>query len=125
MVLEVSNARQVQAEGGAYKGIYSRPLCPFFIRIMMSRSKANCGHCVINLGVPRSRESAGPSSARYSDRREGRNSNTHDDVVVDGRLVILAVLVNLGELPPPLELYSSESEDESVCEESASELEDE
>jgi len=58
-------------------------------------------------------------------QREGRNSNTHDDVDVDGWLVFLAVLVKLGELPPPLELYSSDSEDESVCEESASELEDE
>ena len=91
----------------------------------MSRSKANCGHCVINLGEPRSRESTGPSSTRCLDRREGRNGNTHDDVDVDGRLAFLAVLVNLGEPPPPPELYSSDSEDESVCEECASELEDE
>ena len=54
----------------AYKGIYSRPLCPFFIRIMMSRAKANCGHCVIDLGVPRSRESTDPSSARCSDKEK-------------------------------------------------------
>jgi hypothetical protein len=91
----------------------------------MSRSKANCGHCVIDLGVPRSREGTGPSSARCSDGREGRNSSTHDDVDGDGRLVFLAVLVKTGELPPPPGLYSSDSEDESVGEESASELEDE
>lgn len=90
----------------------------------MSRSKADCGHCVIDLGVPRSREGTGPSSARCSDGREGRNSSTHDDVDGDGRLAFLAVL-KTGELPPPPGLYSSDSEDESVCEESASESEDE
>jgi hypothetical protein len=53
---------------------------------------------------------------------ESRKSGTHDEVDVDGRLVFLTTLSYTGELPLPLELYSSES-DESVCESSVSELE--
>jgi len=37
---------------GSYQGFSSRPLYPLFIRVVMSGSKANCSHCVINLRVP-------------------------------------------------------------------------
>jgi hypothetical protein len=88
----------------------------------MSCSKANCGHRVIDLRVPRDRECTSPSSTLRSDRSESRKGNTHDELDVDGMLVFLTALVYTGELPLPLELYSSES-DESVCVSSASEFE--
>jgi len=86
----------------------------------MSRSKANRGHRVIDLRVPR--DNTSPSSTLRSDRRESRKGGTHDEVDVDGRLVFLTALAYTGELPLPLELYSSES-DESVCDSSVSEFE--
>ena len=49
--------------------------------------------------------------------------STHDEDDVDGWLVLLTALADTRELPLGLLLYSSDSEDESVCESSASELE--
>jgi hypothetical protein len=49
--------------------------------------------------------------------------STHDEVDVDGWLVLLTTLADTRELPPGLLLYSSDSDNESVCEPSASELE--
>ena len=88
----------------------------------MSRSKADCSHSVIDLRVPGDGECTSPSSTLRSDRRESRKGGTHDEVDGDGRLVFLTALAYAGELPLPLELYSSES-DESVCESSVSEFE--
>jgi hypothetical protein len=48
---------------GTYEGISSRPLCPFFIGIMMSGSKANRSHRIIDLSVPE-RVSRGRNSTR-------------------------------------------------------------
>jgi hypothetical protein len=49
--------------------------------------------------------------------------STHDEVDVDGWLVLLTALADTRELPLGLLLYSSDSDNESVCESSASELE--
>jgi hypothetical protein len=88
----------------------------------MSRSKADCGHRIVNVRIPRDGKCTSASSTLGSDRRKSREGDTHDKVDVDGRLVFLTALEYIGELPLPLELYSSES-DVSVCESSVSEFE--
>ena len=67
-----------------------------------------------------------PANRLFIFRRRGERyikGSTHDEVDVDGGLVLLAALADTRELPLGLLLYSSDSDNESVCEPSASELE--
>ena len=89
----------------------------------MSGTKANGGHGVVDLYVPRSRRvSCQPSSASYSGGRKCTKDNTHDEVEAVG---VLLFLTSVAEFPLASLLYSSDSEDEPVLETSKSEFESE